>query len=72
MEKSSEGANAEVQMYDQVQAGLQRIENLSFRFRHMKGTATSVLNGMDRLRGDLDELDEDLDRELKALEELLK
>lgn len=72
LEKKDDGVNADAELYERVLGGLGRIEDMCYRFRSIKGATTSAINGLTGLRDNLDQLDEDLEREIGALLGLLE
>lgn len=72
LEKSSEGSDANAELFQRVQTGLERIEQLSYSFRNLKSSTTSASNALSGLRRQLDELDRNLEEEVKSLGALLE
>ena len=70
LEKASSDGQVDKKLFERVQSGLGRIAQLNDRFTALKGATTSVINSLDRLRGQLDELDSDLTEEVSRLQEL--
>ena len=70
MEKVSSQGDVDKKLFERVQVGLGRIAQLNDRFSSLKRTTTSVINNLDRLRGELDQLDSDLTEEVGRLESL--
>ena len=72
LEKASSDGQVDKKLFERVQVGLGRIAQLNDRLTSLKRTTTTVINSLDRLRGQLDELDSDLTEEVSRLEELFE
>lgn len=72
LEKVSSDSDVDKKLFDRVQVGLERIAQLNDRFSSLKRITTSTINSLDSLRGQLDELDEDLTSEVSRLEALFE
>lgn len=72
LEKKSSNGDVDKKLFESVQVGLGRIAQLNDRFTTLKRTTTSVINSLDRLRGQLDGLDADMTAEVERLKQLLE